>query len=256
MSNLTIFAGEYNGHTIRVTEDGRFSVYDVLVAFIPPTERNGVSNEGINPRQVLKSITARHPEVVQNLDNLKFPGRGQRETPVATEEGLYQILMLCPGKRGAEFRKYASVILKERREEDSDPELAYNRGRQRAINTWKRQGKTDKEIASRIKGIEARNHFTETLQAHGIAQGWEYGAITNAIYMEMFNDTAKGLKKSMGLTSKDNLRDNLGMVNNMALGLVEALASEDVESNLLHGFDRCMGATEKAARKVRKALEG
>jgi hypothetical protein len=255
VSSLSIFAGEYDGATIRVTEDGRFSVFDVLVAFVRPTERKGKVGKAINPRQVLKSITSKNPEVVQKMDSFKFPGRGQQETPVANEEGIYQILMLCPGERGAEFRQFAATILRERREEESDGELAYNRGRQRAIKVWKHQGKSDKEIAARIKGIEARNHFTETLQAHGIEQGWEYAGITNALYLELLGDTAKGLKQSMGLSHKANLRDNFDMVKTMSVGLAEALATEDVESNDLQGFDPCKGATERAARKVKRALE-
>jgi len=116
MVNLANFTGDFEGMAIRVTEDGRFSVYDVLVAFLKPTNRKGSAGESINPRQVYKSLSDRNPEVVHFVDNLKFPGRGQRDTPVANEEGIYQILMLCPGKRGAEFRSWAAKIVRERRE--------------------------------------------------------------------------------------------------------------------------------------------
>lgn len=247
MSSLSFFAGEYDGATIRVTEDGRFSVFDVLVAFQVTDKPHAT--------ETLNRIADKYPEVRDFCVNFKFPGRGQRETPVTDEEGMYQILMLCPGKRGAEFRKFAATVFRERREEESDGELAYNRGRQRAINVWKRQGKSDKEIAARIKGIEARNYFTDTLQAHGIRQGWEYAGITNALYLELLGDTAKGLKQSMGLSHHASLRDNFDMVKTMSLGLVEALATEDVESNDLQGFDPCKDATERAARKVKRALE-
>ena len=132
MSNLSVFAGEFDGTAIRVTEDGLFSVFDVLVAF-------GVADKKQNAQVVHNRIVASNSEVSTFCSNFKFPGRGQRETPVANEEGIYQILMLCPGKRGAEFRGWAAKIVRERREEESNPELAYTRGRQRAIATWKRQ---------------------------------------------------------------------------------------------------------------------
>ncbi|MGA0200137.1 MAG: DUF559 domain-containing protein [Prochlorotrichaceae cyanobacterium] len=87
MANLSVFAGEFDGSTIRVTEDGRFSVYDVLVAFKVCDQPNC--------QKTLKRIQDKYPEVVQKNDNLKFPGRGQRETPVATEEAILEILAIC-----------------------------------------------------------------------------------------------------------------------------------------------------------------
>ena len=174
MTNLSVFAGDYEGQSIRVTEDGRFSVYDVLAAF-------GITDKA-HAQETLKRTQDKYSEVNAFCVNFKFPGRGQRETPVATEEGIYQILMLCPGKRGAEFRQWAAKLVRERREEESNPELAYTRGRQRAISTWKKRGFSDEDIAERLKGIEARHHFTDTLKAHGVTEPRQYAAITNEIY--------------------------------------------------------------------------
>lgn len=255
MSNLTVFAGEYDGKAIRVTEDGLFSVFDVLVAFIPPSERKGKQAEGINPRQVLKSITARNPEVVQVLDNFKFPGRGQKNTPVASEEGIYEILMLCPGDRGTEFRRFAATVLRERREEESDPELAYIRGKQRAINVWRKQGKTDEEIAAQIRGIESRNYLTDTLRDHGVKEGWQYAAITNGTYLELFGGTAQELKQERGLSKADRLRDDFDLVETQSLGLIEAIGGQKIRLDGRKGYLECKDATDDAARRVRRVFE-
>ena len=255
MVNLANFTGDFEGMAIRVTEDGRFSVYDVLVAFLKPTNRKGSAGESINPRQVYKSLSDRNPEVVHFVDNLKFPGRGQRDTPVANEEGIYQILMLCPGKRGAEFRSWAAKIVRERREEESNGELAYTRGRDRAIRVWKRQGYTDQHISVRIKGIEARYQFTDTLQAHGVDKSYEYAQITNAIYLELHGQTAKELKAEMGLSQRDSFRDHCSMVATAAHMMAEVLATEDIEGNNLQGFRQCRDATQKAASRVARVFE-
>jgi hypothetical protein len=46
-----------------------------------------------NPRQTWSGLIEVHPEVVQKVDNLQFPGAGQRETPVAkTKEDAYLAL--------------------------------------------------------------------------------------------------------------------------------------------------------------------
>jgi hypothetical protein len=44
-------------------------------------------------------------EVVANCDYLKFPGAGQRDTPVMTIRGLQRLLLILGGKVAAEFRR-------------------------------------------------------------------------------------------------------------------------------------------------------
>ena len=247
MTNLTVFAADFEGDIIRVNEKGQFSVFDVLFTF-KVTDRS-------HCQSTLKRICDKYPEVNANLVNFKFPGRGQRDTPVANEDGIYQILMLCPGERGAEFRSWAAKIVRERREEESNPELAYNRGRQRAVNAWKKQGKSDKEIALQLKGIEARCHFTDTLKSHGIKEGWQYGAITNEIYLELFGQKASDLKESRGLAKSDRLKDNFSRVEGAANLLAEVMASEDIDDNELTGFSSCRNAAKAAAQKVKRVFE-
>lgn len=248
MSNISVFVGEYQGANIRTTSDKRFSVYDVLVAF-------GAAKDPKNTTEVWKRICSHYPEVLTFCENFKFAGRGQRETPVADEEGIYQILMLCGGQKGHEFRSWASKIVRERREEESNPELAYTRGRERAIKIWKKQGKSDKEIAAQIKTIEMRCLLTDTLQSHGVSTSMEYALVTNAIYQSLFDGTAKDLKQQRGLAPKDRLRDSFSMVETMATGLAEALAAEDIEKNNHQGFISCRDASQKAATKVRNAIK-
>lgn len=252
MSSLAVF--EFGGQSIRATGDGRFSVYDVLVAFIPVTKRAGKKGEAINPRQLHKSIAERYPEVVQLSDNFKFPGRGQRETPVATEEGIYQILMLCPGKRGAEFRSWAAKIVRERREEESNPELAYSRGRQRAIKIWRKNGLSDQDIAARIQGIERRHFFCDTLQLHGV-EGAGYAMCTNAIYEELFDGTAAELREERNLPAKANVRDSFNMLESSATMFAEAKAADTIKKRNLQGNKECREASQKAGRAVRKVLD-
>lgn len=109
MTNLSVFHAQYQGHQVRITPDGKVSVFDAIVAFR--------SNPG-NPRRVWKDLSERHPEVVRLTDSFQFPGRGQQPTPVTDEEGLYQILMLLPGANAAEFRKWAASILTRYRQGD------------------------------------------------------------------------------------------------------------------------------------------
>ena len=233
MSNLTIFAGEYNGHTIRVTEDGRFSVFDVLVGF-------GVCDKA-HCAETLNRIADKYPEVNGFCVNFKFPGRGQRETPVATEEGLYQILMLCPGKRGAEFRKWAAGIL-------SDPSKAIDH----AVRVGRSKGWSDKRIKARVDGKLARYKLTDTLKNHGINQPQEYAQCTEAINVGLFGQTAKQLKASRNVKVTRDGMDDLELA---ALALAEIKSGRTIEDANAWGVDQCEGICADTASKIKAILE-
>jgi hypothetical protein len=65
---------------VRTTEDGRKSVFDLL-------DRQGVTNAG----RTWKRLCERYPEVVASCRYWKFPGAGQRETPVVDSAGWEKI---------------------------------------------------------------------------------------------------------------------------------------------------------------------
>jgi hypothetical protein len=64
---------------VRVTPDNRYSVYDVIRACGKK-----------NPTSVWISLTERFPGL-QLTEKYKFPGRGQRDTPVATKDFAYWV---------------------------------------------------------------------------------------------------------------------------------------------------------------------
>ena len=62
----------------------RISVIDVVEAIT----RQVQSNAG----KTLERVKERHPEVYPNWINFHFPGRGQRDTPVADVRGVVEIV--------------------------------------------------------------------------------------------------------------------------------------------------------------------
>lgn len=135
-------------------------------------------------------------------------------------------------------------------EEEIDPEKGVNR----TIENWKRQGKTDSWIQTRLDTKQTRHQFTSTLAKHGVSQPFNYAGCTNAINRQVLGGTAKEIKESLGIKQYKNLRDNLSRVNLAALGLAEALAEEDIEQNNLYGYQECLGSCDKSGKKVKKAL--
>lgn len=83
---------------IRVTSDSRFSVFDTIE----------VVGGKKNPRDAWDDLQLIHPEVVGKTDNFQFPGRGQRNTPVANTENIFYIIGLLPGAVGRAYREDAA----------------------------------------------------------------------------------------------------------------------------------------------------
>ncbi|MCB8766611.1 KilA-N domain-containing protein [Planktothrix agardhii 1029] len=135
-------------------------------------------------------------------------------------------------------------------EEEIEPE----KGVDRSIKNWKRQGKSDQWIQTRLENKQVRHQLTSTLQQHGVSQSFHYANCTNAIYQEVLGGTAQQLKEKNGLAKKASLRDNLSRVEVAALGLAEALAEEDIQENQRYGFQQCLQSCDNAGGKVKRAL--
>lgn len=232
MSNLSFFTHDYNGADVRVTEDRRFSVFDILIALDVATSKD--------VRMMLKRIMAANPEVVTACDYFKFPGRGQRETPVATEEVLYQILMLTPGGRAAAFREWAAGII-------ADPDKALDH----AVSKYVRQGKSAKWIRERLDGKVARHKLTDTLQQHGV-MGKGFAICTDALNQGLFGKTAKELKAERGVLST---RDGMDDLELSGLNFAERISERKIKQQNLQGTYPCADACRDAGGRVRRVMD-
>ncbi len=153
-----------------------------------------------------------------------------------------------------EFHAWANQVIAERIEEDRNPELAYTRGRSRAIAGYRRQGKSDRWIQARLDGIPSRVHLTEKLQERGLSKSSEFAACTNALYVPLLGGTAKEVKLSRDLPAKSNLRDNMTAVELASVALGETLAEERIDGQDLYGARQCAGACSESGYAVANAV--
>jgi hypothetical protein len=124
---------EFAGHTIRVTPDKRVSAFDVIMA-LNECSKNVATKEFIHIVQEFddfkeyrkdgdslqevddtdKIITDELRHDLQQPNNAlyyKFEGYKQKLTPVLTDEGVYNLIMLIRSKRAAPIRrKFAELI--------------------------------------------------------------------------------------------------------------------------------------------------
>jgi hypothetical protein len=233
--NLISFQ-EFSDSEIRVTEDGRVSVFDVI-KFCGKK----------NPRDTWNSLCEGYPEVVGKTDNYKFDGKGQRETPVADRKNILYIIGLLKGTIGKAYREDAANLFVAY--SDASPELAGS-----IID--RATPENLKKIEARLKGKQIRVSFTSILQDHGVTEGWQFGSCTNAIYQPLLGGTAKEIREQRGLAKSANLRDNMDEVEIASVMLAEAVALKKIKTDNIQGFHGCRDASSDAATRLGEYLKG
>ena len=81
----------------------RISIYDVIAAV--------TGMDGNHAEKAYRDLVVDYPEVHSIGVNFKFPGRGQRNTPIADVRGIVEIIMLLPGHTAARVRRQAAELL-------------------------------------------------------------------------------------------------------------------------------------------------
>lgn len=104
-SIIQLTDGDFEGHTVRTTSESprRVSVLDVIKVI--------TGNQ--QSAKTWLDLGRSHPEVITICNDFKFPGQGQRLTPVTDARGLVTIINLLPGDRAAKFRaKGADIVVR------------------------------------------------------------------------------------------------------------------------------------------------
>ena len=241
----------YNGFIIhRVLESGWVNLTDMWkAAGSPGTKR---VNDWLNNQdtQNLVLVMAQKLNTTPSCIYVTRRGRG------GGTYGTPDLAIAYAQKLSTEFHAWALAAIRERIEEEANPELAYSRGRERAVKGWKRKGKTDDWIQDRINGIENYKQHTTVLATHGVKnQGRSngYAACANAINIEVLGGTSRDIKIELEIKEKARLRDNLSRLRLTGLSFAEAMADEDIESKNLQGNSECRQACSKAGLRVASA---
>lgn len=221
---------------IRMTEDGRVSVFDII-QFIADKKA---------PHKVWERLCADFPEVLTKCHNFKFTGRGQRETPVADAKTTLEILSLVKrSKVGAKIREEAFDKLA--RFLNGDITLADE------VLQINQNPKDQQWLAVRAQSKYVRAIYTGVLQSHGVvADG--YGRCTNAIYEPILGGKTSVVKQNRGLPESANLRDHLPSMELTAVMFAESGASTIIEKKDAFGNAECELLSSKAAAIVAGAL--
>lgn len=236
----------YNGELIRRRIDGTVNLTDMWKAAGSPPNKEPPQWERLPTTSELIRVLEENMGFSHVLQKQRGRTGGSMGHPlVAVSYARY----LSP-----EFHVWANHVILQRIEERGNPELGLTRMRDRAIEFWRSKGKPDAWIRQRLNSINVRHQFTDALKAHGIAEGWEYAACTDAIYKPLLGDVAKDVRRKRDLPPSANLRDHLNVPELAAVALSESVAEQGIIEQSLRGASKCREACSASSKAVARAV--
>lgn len=163
----------------------------------------------------------------------------------------WQIAVAYAKYLSPEFHRYVNEAFREWSQEKADPGLKLDR----AIEGYRKQGKSEKWIKARLAGKIHRKEFTDTLQDHGV-EGAGYGQCTDALYVPMLGRSAKQIREEKKLAKKSAAtRDNLTAAELGAILFAEICATEMIDRRDVYGNRECVGCCKEAGSAAFEAID-
>ncbi|OGY37384.1 MAG: antirepressor [Candidatus Andersenbacteria bacterium RIFCSPHIGHO2_12_FULL_45_11b] len=234
------------------TETWWFSVVDVIAVLIDQPDFQTARKYW---NKLKERLVKEGSELVTKCHQLKMiadDGK-MRLTDVADPETLLRLIQSVPSKKAEPIKLWLAKVGYERMQEMADPAKALDRARE----TWKKHGRSEKWIQQRMLGQETRNKLTDYWKTHDISEGEEFAILTNIIHSEWAGIGVKDHKKLKGLKTQ-NLRDHMSDAELIFTALAELSTKQIAESDNAIGMKENSIASKKGgsiAKKARLELE-
>lgn len=235
------------------TEMWFFSVVDIIQVLLQQPDFQAARNYW----KVLKNrLNKEGGETVTKCNRLKMTTADgkKRFIDVASAEILLRLIQSVPSPKAEPIKLWLAKVGYERIQEMADPEKSLNRARE----TWKQHGRSEKWVQQRMMGQETRNKLTDYWKEHEIKEGKEFAILTNIIHQEWTDISIKEHRKIKGLNTQ-NLRDHMSEAELIFTALAE-LSTRQVAENLdATGMEQNKEAGKTGggiAKKARLELEG
>ena len=193
---------------------------------------------------------------ITNCNGLKMVSEDGklRNTDVDNAETLLRLIQSIPSPKAEPIKLWLAKVGYERMQEMADPSKSLDRARE----TWKRGGRSEKWIQQRMMGQETRNKLTDYWREHEIKEGEEFAILTNIIHQEWTDMSVKSHKELKGLETQ-NLRDHMSEAELIFTALAELSTRQIAESTDATGMEENKKAGKIGggiAKSARLELEG
>ena len=234
------------------TETWWFSVVDIVQALTQQPDDQAARKYW---NKLKERLGKEGSQLVTNCHQLKMRAADgkQRLTDAATAETLLRLVQSVPSPKAEPIKLWLAKVGYERMQEMADPARSLDRARE----TWKKHGRSEKWIQQRMTGQETRNKLTDYWANHDIKQGEEFAILTNIIHQEWSGVSVKTHKKLKGLQDH-NLRDHMSEAELIFTALAELSTRQIAETDEATGMAENAEAAIKGgtiAKQARKALE-
>ena len=246
--SLAIFEGyKIRRHFDEKTETWYFSVVDIIQALIQQPDFQTARKYWNKLKERLKKEGS---ESVSNCHRLKLEAADGKKylTDVANPETLLRLIQSVPSPKAEPIKLWLAKVGYERMQEMVDPARSLDRARE----TWRRHGRSEKWIQQRMMGQEVRNKLTDYWKDHEITKDEEFAILTNIIHKEWSGITVKEHKNIKGLKTQ-NLRDHMSEAELIFTALAELSTRQIAESVNATGMPENEGAGRKGGRIAKRA---
>ena len=248
--DIKLFEGNKIRHIYdEVNEIYYFSVVDIIAILIEKDYQTArkywnklaqrLRNEGSE-----QSVTNCHQLKLESTDGKKY------KTDVADIKTIFRIIQSVPSKKAEPIKQWLAKVGEERVQEMSDPSTAIDRARE----TYKKLGRSEKWIQQRMTGQETRNKLTDYWKDHEIKEGEEYAILTNIIHQEWSGLSVKEHKNLKGLKSQ-NLRDHMSEAELIFTALAELSTRQIAESENSTGMEENKLSAKRGGKIAKEARE-
>jgi DNA-damage-inducible protein D len=159
--DMTIF----EDHQIRrlydeMTETWYFSVVDIVQVLIQQSDFQTARKYW---NKLKERLNKEGSEVVTNCHLLKLVAEDGklRHTDIASAETLLRLVQSIPSPKAEPLKLWLAKVGYERMQEMADPGRSLDRARE----TWRKHGRSEKWIQQRMMGQETRNKLTDSKSA-------------------------------------------------------------------------------------------
>ncbi|GAA6619763.1 KilA-N domain-containing protein [Scytonema sp. NUACC26] len=258
----------YEGSSIRRrTSDGFINLTDMWVAAGQPVNKTPrdwkrldktqeflehlVSRTGVTPvlvqakrgkRTAIKHIISEIPGVLET-----FKGR------LAGTYAIPELAIDFAQILSVEFHEWALTALKERIEEEADPELGIKRSHQRAIKSWAKQGKSSEYIQARFSSIPREDYYEEALSQHGVSSPKEFAMCKSQLYLPIIGNTKK-FREKRGLKPGQNCKDGMNIEELTTSDFAKVLSAKRINIRNPNDAKACASISYKTASQVTQLL--
>ena len=251
---MTNEIGFFEGQRIRHIYDEEkniyyFSVVDVIAILIEK-DYQGARKYWNKLAQRLRdegseqTVTNCHQLKLESTDGKKY------NTDCTDVETLLRIIQSVPSKKAEPVKQWLARVGYERMKEMADPSTAIDRARE----TYKKLGRSEKWIQQRMMGQETRNKLTDYWKDHEITESEEFAILTNIIHQEWSGLSVKEHKNLKGLKSQ-NLRDHMSEAELIFTALAELSTRQIAESENATGMAENTKSAKRGGKIAREAKE-